>query len=455
MFIHNDVHDNNNGDVPEAGNAEQRGRSGTGMTLSGGRNDTVMDNTFTNNGAWGTPSSRIPTARCQLHQKCSETTAATEISGLGCVFETENDALEGNTYFHDGFYGNPSNADFGQIPPAQWLARQLLLRQQRAELQCAGQPRAAPAHVRRHHHDHQQRQHAARGGRVRHAGPAVCPARTNYPPQTGVHLEPMPQGLPTMANPCAGVPSNPWCTSSGSSLGTRLATVRTSRRSVWWDFGLPAHRGPQAFIRRPPPARPRASRSLAPRRLAGAVGDQQHAALAGGGQDTVDHLVGQAGIEPAGRLVEDQDRPRREQGPGHGQPPALAPRDGHAVLTDRRVESLGERGHPLGQPGGRQRGVDLGLRRLGMPEGHVRAHGAGEELGALVGQGAGAAGVRLRQLRHVDVAERSVPDSSGQYRNNALTTLDLPAPLDPVSASRSPLPRRRLTPSSARGNSGR
>ena len=52
VFIHNDVHDNNNGNVPEAGNAAA-GPIGTGMTLSGGRNDTVMDNTFSNNGAWG------------------------------------------------------------------------------------------------------------------------------------------------------------------------------------------------------------------------------------------------------------------------------------------------------------------------------------------------------------------------------------------------------------------
>ena len=51
---------------------------------------------------------------------------------------------------------------------------------------------------------------------------APCPAGANYPPQTGVHLQALPQGLPTMANPCAGVPSNAWCPSggsSGSSLG--------------------------------------------------------------------------------------------------------------------------------------------------------------------------------------------------------------------------------------------
>ena len=52
VFMHNYVHDNNNPNVPEAGTAAP-GPTGTGMTLSGGRNDTVMDNTFSNNGAWG------------------------------------------------------------------------------------------------------------------------------------------------------------------------------------------------------------------------------------------------------------------------------------------------------------------------------------------------------------------------------------------------------------------
>ena len=52
VFQNNNVHDNNNADVPAAGSAAQ-GPVGTGMTISGGRWNTVMNNTFTNNGAWG------------------------------------------------------------------------------------------------------------------------------------------------------------------------------------------------------------------------------------------------------------------------------------------------------------------------------------------------------------------------------------------------------------------
>ena len=53
VFIHNYVHNNNNPNVPRRPAARPAGPVGTGMTVSGGRNDTVMDNTFANNGAWG------------------------------------------------------------------------------------------------------------------------------------------------------------------------------------------------------------------------------------------------------------------------------------------------------------------------------------------------------------------------------------------------------------------
>ncbi len=52
VFMDNFVHDNNNPNVPAAGSAAA-GPVGTGMSVSGGRNDTVMHNRFVHNGAWG------------------------------------------------------------------------------------------------------------------------------------------------------------------------------------------------------------------------------------------------------------------------------------------------------------------------------------------------------------------------------------------------------------------
>jgi hypothetical protein len=47
----------------------------------------------------------------------------------------------------------------------------------------------------------------------------TCPPGSQYPAKSGVHLEPLPQGLPTMGDPCAGVPANAWC-APGSSMGS-------------------------------------------------------------------------------------------------------------------------------------------------------------------------------------------------------------------------------------------
>src|SRR5262249_41005108 len=52
VFMHNYVHDNNRNNVPSAGSAAA-GPLGTGMSIPGGRDDTVIHNLFKNNKAWG------------------------------------------------------------------------------------------------------------------------------------------------------------------------------------------------------------------------------------------------------------------------------------------------------------------------------------------------------------------------------------------------------------------
>lgn len=42
-------------------------------------------------------------------------------------------------------------------------------------------------------------------------GLAACPPGSSYPQQTKVVMHPLPKGLRTMPDPCAGVPANPWC----------------------------------------------------------------------------------------------------------------------------------------------------------------------------------------------------------------------------------------------------
>ena len=85
------------------------------MTLSGGKNDTVMHNTFSNNGAWGILFVPYPDRNSpSLGQTCAGT-GGHEFGGLGCVYDPQGDALIGNTFRHNGYFGNPTNSDFGEL----------------------------------------------------------------------------------------------------------------------------------------------------------------------------------------------------------------------------------------------------------------------------------------------------------------------------------------------------
>ena len=209
VFIHNYSHNNNNPNVPEAGNAAA-GPIGTGMTLSGGRNDTVMDNTFSDNGAWGFllvpyPDSGTPS----LNQSCPGT-GGVEEAGLGCVYDPMGDAVLHNTFTHNGYFGNPSNSDYGQI------------------VYNGGQPQncfagnsapngSAPPNLEQTQPTCGKITTSANTGGpllgqvLCDTGFGSCPAGATYPQHTGVVMHPLPQGLPTMPDPCAGVPANAWC----------------------------------------------------------------------------------------------------------------------------------------------------------------------------------------------------------------------------------------------------
>ncbi|MFZ0666422.1 MAG: hypothetical protein WAM97_11760 [Acidimicrobiales bacterium] len=216
VFMHNYVHDNNNPNSPAAGSAAA-GPYGTGMTISGARHVTVMDNTFENNGAWGTlfvpyPDSGTPS----LHQSCPKT-GGVQTPGFGCVYDPEGDALLHNTYIHDGYFGNPSNSDFGQIAldggqPQNCFA---------GNIDPQG---SAPA-------DLEQIQPTCgaitKSGNT--GGPLLgqvlcdtgfgsCPAGAHYPKPSTIIMKPVPSGLPTMPDPCQGVPANAWCPTTAAAV---------------------------------------------------------------------------------------------------------------------------------------------------------------------------------------------------------------------------------------------
>jgi hypothetical protein len=215
VVIHDYFYDNNNNMAPAAGTAAA-GPVGTGMTLSGARFDTVKDNTFADNGAWGML--MVPYAQegtPSLHQTCAGI-GGHELTGFGCVMDPEGDALIDNTFRDDGWFHNPSNSDFGQITLFGGEPQN-----------CFAGNRApqgsAPSNL--------EKIQPACGGTTKSnntggalfpqvlcdTGFGACTPGMHYPKVTGkVVLKPLPSGLPTMPDPCAGAPANPWCPRSSS-----------------------------------------------------------------------------------------------------------------------------------------------------------------------------------------------------------------------------------------------
>ncbi|HEX3332721.1 MAG TPA: hypothetical protein VHS57_00160 [Acidimicrobiales bacterium] len=212
VFMDNFSHDNNNVQVPGAGVSGEP--PGTGMTVSGATNDTVMGNTFAHNNGWGTlfvpyPDSPGATGVC--------TGSGGQLSLGFCIYDPKGDALLNNTYSGNGGYGNPTNGDFGQITLFGGEAQN-----------CYGGNTApagsTPSNL-------EQTQPPGSCGATTSSGNTGGPLFTqvacatgfasslglsctgaNYPkPTTPAVLTTAPASLPTMPNPCQGVPANAWC----------------------------------------------------------------------------------------------------------------------------------------------------------------------------------------------------------------------------------------------------
>jgi hypothetical protein len=214
VFMDNFVHDNNNPNVPAAGSAAA-GPAGTGMLVSGARDDTVMNNTFENNGAWGLIVVPYPDSNTQ---PC---TGGTQAEGE-CVFDEYGDAVLNNKFVHNGFFGNATNGDIGfanfepgptncfhgNTDPAGLTSSPSGVESTYPD--CNGQtvaPNPNPLFVQQVACDSESIQFAALTG-----GQTCPPVGANYPRHgAGQPMPPLPSGLPTMAQPCTGVSTDPWC----------------------------------------------------------------------------------------------------------------------------------------------------------------------------------------------------------------------------------------------------
>ena len=213
VFMHNYVHDNNNPNVPSSGSAAA-GPVGTGMSISGGRNDSVIDNRFVNNRAWGV----IVVPYSDSGPPCTGGTPNSPILGKGsCLYDEWGDALIRNKFRNNGGYGNPTNGDFDQLNleshPSDCF---------RGNRNPAGlSPEAKKLEKK---YPKCTKGNVPPNINVPFLNQVLCDSQVvvsgfgcqpgdHYPRRTKVvmHKLPLRSKLPTMPNPCHGVPRNPWC----------------------------------------------------------------------------------------------------------------------------------------------------------------------------------------------------------------------------------------------------
>jgi hypothetical protein len=212
VFTHNRLDHNNNPNVPAAGSAAA-GPVGTGMSVSGGRNDSIIDNTFDHNNAWGL----IFVPFSDSGKPCTGGTLNSPILGSGsCLYDEWGDALLNNKFASNGAYGNKTNGAFDQLNfethPTDCYAGNTdasgALSADAAKLQqtypsCTGASVSPNFNI-------PFLNEVLCDSQVQVTG-FGCQPGDNYPRRQHVTMHPLPKHLATMPKPCAGVPKNPWC----------------------------------------------------------------------------------------------------------------------------------------------------------------------------------------------------------------------------------------------------
>jgi hypothetical protein len=225
VFMKNNVHDNNVVNVPYAGSAGE-GPVGTGVSVSGGRNDSFINNTFSNNKAWGVILVPFPDSGSPCTGGTPDSPFLGGPGSGSCLYDDWGNAIIKNKFVHNGGYGNQTNGDFdhlnfenhpsscfrGNTDPAGLSPDSKMLEQKYPTCTKNDVPPDFRTPVLNE---------ALCDSQVSDP-PFGCQPGDHYPRRTKVVMHALPPAskLTTMPNPCQGVPANPWC-----------PTKHTTRRS--------------------------------------------------------------------------------------------------------------------------------------------------------------------------------------------------------------------------------
>ena len=115
---HNFIHDNNNRDVPGNG----LGLVGAGLVVAGGRNDTIQQNLFVNNGAWAVTLVPFISGVASGPSDCTSAGGVWDnpfVDALGggpaCFFNDFGSNTHGNLFQKNGSFGQPTNGDLADL----------------------------------------------------------------------------------------------------------------------------------------------------------------------------------------------------------------------------------------------------------------------------------------------------------------------------------------------------
>lgn len=221
VWMNNYVHDNNNPDVPGTGSGLSGGTPvGTGLILAGSTYVTLSGNTVAGNGAWGSLIADLPDQEAPPASNPNPCQGGTYVPVNGvqtCDYPAFGNVSENNQFSGNGFFGNPSNGDIGLSTAAHNPGNCFSGDSVPDGTDPAGietNPLYQPSNG--------MCTNSNAGDQGVLAAQAVCASQlfapcpsapgATYPrPDAQFSLPPLPSNLPSMPNPCVGVPKNPWC----------------------------------------------------------------------------------------------------------------------------------------------------------------------------------------------------------------------------------------------------
>jgi len=204
---------NNNANAPGNGAVAP---VGTGIQLVGGEYDTVTRNIIEDQGAWGIlTSDNADPERPPPGTHCQGGIMNDPLHGI-CLFRALGNQIYANVFRHVGFFGNPTNSDLANETLRSYTPRNCFYR----NVDLGGAVTSAPADIQSANVDGQPCGGPGNGNDPALTDQLVCttgflrcplpPHLAHYPKQTAIAMLPLPQ-LPSMPEPCAGVPKNAFC----------------------------------------------------------------------------------------------------------------------------------------------------------------------------------------------------------------------------------------------------